>query len=189
MATDIEGELKRLLLAAQRGDKAAYSAFLTLLAPRLRAFVRGRLMRSGQAGAEVEDVVQEALIAIHLAQHTYLPNSPVTAWVYAITRYKVIDHLRARGRETPSAPIEAAEEVLAREDHGASDTALDLDRALATLPPPMRALVEAVKLEGLSVAEVAARTQMSESAVKVAIHRALKRLSRRFAGPPAMTNP
>jgi RNA polymerase sigma-70 factor (ECF subfamily) len=181
MSSDLEAELKPLLVRAQAGDQAAYRAFLTRLAPRLRAFLRGRLGSSGRDSGDVEDILQETLLAIHVARHTYAAESPVTAWVYAIARYKMIDLLRARGRQGPVVPLEAADEVLAREDHTASDTALDLTRALATLPPRTRRLVEALKIEGLSVAEVASRSQMSESAVKVAVHRALKLLARRFA--------
>lgn len=188
MAGDIESELRPLLVAAQAGDRSAYRAFLDKVTPRLRAFVRGRLARSG--GAEIEDIVQETLLAIHLSQHTYSGASPVTAWVHAIARYKVIDHLRASGRAGTSVPIEAAEEAaFAAEDHAATETALDLDRALATLPPRMRSLIEAVKLEGLSVAEVAERNRMSESAVKVTVHRALKRLMQRFAAGRGITQP
>src|SRR5438093_1156352 len=94
MAT-AEAELKRLMLAGLDGDAAAHRNLLHQLGGHLRAYYRRRLERIGQGTTAAEDLVQEALLAIHIQRHTYDPSEPFTPWVYAIARYKLIDYLRA----------------------------------------------------------------------------------------------
>jgi RNA polymerase sigma-70 factor (ECF subfamily) len=126
--------------------------------------------------ADAEDLVQETLIAIHTRRATYDTALPFTAWLHAIARYKLIDHFRRAGvRRT--LPLEDAETVVAGEETESAGARRDVEKLLATLPPARRELVRQVKIEGLSTAEAAQRTGMSESAVKVGIHRALKALS------------
>ncbi len=93
MAT-IEAELKGLMVAGLDGDATAHRTLLDKLSRRLRAFYKTRLERIGRGAAEAEDLVQEALLAIHIQRHTYDPTEPLTPWIYAIARYKLIDHLR-----------------------------------------------------------------------------------------------
>jgi len=166
--------MRALLLRAFDGDDAAYHAFLARLSAHLRAFVRRRLAR---APDEVEDVVQEVLLAVHNQRHTYLPAQPLSAWVHAIARYKLVDLLRRRGRRDPL--LHSPDDVpalLAAEDREACDARRDLAKLLDSLPPRQRMPIVCTKLEGLSVAEAARRLEMSESAVKVAVHRGLKAL-------------
>jgi RNA polymerase sigma-70 factor (ECF subfamily) len=96
MAT-IEAELKSLMVAGLAGDAAAHRILLDRLSRRLRAYYKGRLARIGRSATEAEDLVQEALLAIHIQRHTYDPGEPLTPWVQAIARYKLIDHLRRTG--------------------------------------------------------------------------------------------
>ncbi len=116
-------------------------------------------------------------MAIHTRRHTYDPAEPLTPWVYAIARYKLVDHLRRTRRSKADVPIEDAEDVMAQDDHVGTESAYDLTRLMATLPDKMRRAIQSVKLDGLSVAEAAARCGMSESAVKVSVHRGLKALA------------
>ena len=97
-------------------------------------------------------------------------------WVHAIARYKLIDHLRQTKASMKDIPIEDAEDILAQDDHVGSESAYDLNRLLGELPEKMRRTIQMVKVEGLSVAEAASRCGMSESAVKVSVHRGLKAL-------------
>ena len=90
---DTECRLRELLVQSLYGDAAAYDQFLKALSAHLRAYFRERLF---QRSDEVEDLVQETLLAVHNQRHTYRSNQPLTAWVHAIARYKLIDLLRAR---------------------------------------------------------------------------------------------
>jgi len=161
------------MLAASQGDGAAYRALLAALASHLRAYYARRLARS----ADAEDLVQETLIAIHVKRATYDPALPFTAWLHAIARYKLIDHFR-RSRLRRTLPLEDAASVVAEERTEAAEAARDVERLLAALPEARRNLIRHVKLEGLSTAEAAAKTGLSESAVKVGVHRGLKKLAR-----------
>ena len=82
------------MLAGLQGDAASYRLLLTQLSGHLRAYYKGRLARIGRGATEAEDLTQEALMAIHTRRHTYDPAEPLTPWVHAIARYKLIDHLR-----------------------------------------------------------------------------------------------
>ena len=170
-----EDQLRTLLLGALRGEGAAYHEFLYRLAGLLRAYLGRRLTRLPD---DVEDLVQETLLAVHNQRHTYDPALPVTAWVNAIARYKLVDFLRRRaGREALNDPIEDDDEFVAASDEEPRAARRDLDKLLAQLPDRHRLPIVFVKIEGRSVAETAKATGMSESAVKVGIHRGLKSLA------------
>src|SRR5947199_2515326 len=154
MAT-AEAELKRLMLAGLDGDAAAHRNLLHQLGGHLRAYYRRRLERIGQGSTAAEDLVQEALLAIHVQRHTYDPSEPFTPWVYAIARYKLIDYLRATRSQLADVPMEAAGELLAHDDHADAESAYDLRRLLEQLPDKMREAIQCVKIEGLSVVEAA----------------------------------
>ncbi len=168
-----ETRLKALMVAAMAGDAAAYRTLLAALTPHLRAYYARRL----QQRADAEDLVQETLIAIHTRRASFDPSQPFTVWLHAIARYKLIDHFRRSGiRRT--LPLEDAAGAMAEEDASAAEAARDVEQLLAKLPEAKRALIRQVKIDGLSTAEAAAKTGMSESAVKVGVHRALKALAR-----------
>ena len=175
-----EARLRDLLLLGLNGDGAAYHRFLKALSAHLRAYFRKRLF---QRPDEVEDLVQETLLAVHIQRQTYRHDQPLTAWVHAIARYKLVDWLRANAtRNAVTDPLDDELDVFAASDTEASDAKRDLDRLLATLPEKHRLPIAHVKLDGLSVAEAAQRTGMSESAVKVGVHRGLKALAARIRG-------
>lgn len=174
---DIEAELRTLFLRGLDGEHAAYQAFLQKLSAHLRAFLRRRLFGWPD---EVEDLVQECLLAMHNKRHTYERDQPLTAWVHAIARYKLIDLLRSKaGREALHDPLDDDLAVFAESSTDVSDARRDLTGLLETLPDRQRLPIEHVKLEGMSVTETAALLSMSESAVKVGIHRGLKALGKR----------
>jgi RNA polymerase sigma-70 factor (ECF subfamily) len=176
-----EARLHDLLVAAQRGDSAAYAGFLRELSPLLRGFYRRRLFNLQD---DIEDLVQETLLAVHNKRHTYDPGQPVTAWLHAIARYKLIDLLRARaGREALHEPLdEDGEALLADPAPQADEARRDLGVLLGQLPDKQRLPIEYVKLQGLSVREAAARTGLSESAVKIGVFRGLKVLAAKIRG-------
>lgn len=170
-----EDQLKDLLVRGLSGDGAAYSAFLRELSAFLRGYLRSRLAR---APDEVEDLVQETLLAVHNQRHTFDAAQPLTAWAHAIARYKLVDYYRRRShREAVSEPLEDEAAFLAVSDTEAHEAKRDVASLLARLPDRHRLPILHVKIEGLSVAETAKLTGMSESAVKIGVHRGLKALA------------
>jgi len=174
-----EARLKEWMLASLAGDGAAYRMLLSALTRHLRAYYARRLTHK----ADAEDLVQETLIAIHTKRASYDPALPFTAWLHAIARYKLIDHFRKAGvRRT--LPLEDAASVMADGDSEAAEAARDVEQLLAKLPENRRALIRHVKLDGLSTAEAAAKTGLTESAVKVGVHRSLRKLAQIVRGRP-----
>ena len=131
----------------------------------------------GRSSTDAEDLVQETLIAIHTRRHTFDRSQPITPWLCAVARYRLVDYLRRTKTSAANAPIEEAQEVLADDDPSAVESRLDLQKLLARLSPKVRQAIQYVKLDGLSVREAAARSGMSQSAIKVSVHRGLKALS------------
>lgn len=176
-----EAELKALMRASLAGDASAHRTLLNRLSAHLRSYYKSRLARIGRTATEAEDLMQEALMAIHTRRHTYDPAEALTPWVYAIARYKLIDHLRRTRSLMTDLPLEDAEEIIAQDDYVATESANDLTKLLSELPDKMRRAIQAVKLDGLSVAEAASQCGMSEAAVKVNVHRGLKALTASIA--------
>ncbi len=173
-----EARLKVLMLASLAGDAKAYRLLLGAVGDGLRLYFRRRL--AADLVADAEDLVQETLIAMHTRRQTYDATQPLTAWVHAIARYKLIDLYRRRHiRQT--VPLDDAGPLFADDQTGASLARLDLDRMLASLPASTRRLIERTKLEGMSSAEAGAGEGLTETAAKVRVHRGLHALSDRFA--------
>ena len=172
---DGEQRLRGLLLKGLAGDALAYREFLKGLSAHLRAYFRRRL---SSLPDEIEDLVQDTLLAIHNQRQTYREDLPVTAWAHAIARYKLIDLFRSRaGRENLHDPLDDDLEVFASSDTDAVDARRDVASLLEQLPDNQRLPLIHTKLEGLSVAEAAQASGMSQSAIKVGVHRGLKALA------------
>jgi RNA polymerase sigma factor (sigma-70 family) len=172
-----EDLLRDLMVDGLDGDAAAHAALLRLLVPLLRSFYRRRVRG---ADDDIEDLVQETLIAVHTRRSTYDRNRAFTAWMFAIARYKLIDHIRRTRRLRP---IDGLEETLVANDFEDGVTArLDIDQLLAQLPPKQARMIRATRIEGLSVAEAAQNGGIGESDVKVSVHRGLKALMSRMNG-------
>jgi RNA polymerase sigma-70 factor (ECF subfamily) len=174
----IEERLRSLMLPSLAGDAAAYRIFLDELSAHLRSYLRRRL-----AGLpdEVEDLLQELLFAVHNKRHTYDPKQPLTAWVQAIARYKLVDLLRRRSRgDMLTDPLDEDDQVFATTANDAAEAQYDVTKLLRGLPDRQRLPIIYVKIEGASVTDTAVRTGMSESAVKVGIHRGLRALAERI---------
>ncbi|RQH06476.1 sigma-70 family RNA polymerase sigma factor [Paraburkholderia dinghuensis] len=173
-----EERLKALFVRGLNGDANAYHAFLADLSAHLRGFLRKRLYALQD---DVEDLVQEILLAVHNGRATWRPDEPLTAWVHAIARYKLADFFRARSRrEALQTPLDEELEIFATSDTEAADASRDLGKLLEQLPDRQRLPIVHVKLQGLSVTETAKLTGLSESAVKVGVHRGLKALAMKF---------
>jgi RNA polymerase sigma-70 factor (ECF subfamily) len=173
MAKQID-EWEKYLLAANAGDAVAYALFLQTVTPVLRGIVRAKASGLGEAGCE--DVLQEILLAVHIKRHTWVSTAPVRPWLYAIARYKVIDALRARGRKI-ELPIDDFADVLAIDAGPDPTEAVDMAKMIGMLDKRSAMIIRKIGLEGVSVAQTGAALKMSEGAVRVALHRALKTLA------------
>lgn len=171
-----EERLRPLWSRARDGDEAAYRAALSLIAVRLRAYYRPRM--AGMPD-DVEDMVQETLLAIHLKRATHDPALPVSNWLHAVARYRLTDLYRRRGRRAEVALDEDMGHFEAPEDAGsvAAVTARrDLSSLLATLPEGQRRAIELVKVQGYSTEEAAVQMGITVTSLKVRVHRGLQRL-------------
>ena len=170
--------LELQLVKGLNGDYLAYHAFLSLLSTHLRAFLSRQL---SWAPGEVEDVLQECLLAIHNKRYSFDRRQPLDAWVNSIARYKLIDFIRRSDGHEPHVRVKGVEGSVFEAFESVSldtvDAKVDIRRLLDLLPPAQRLPIVHTKLNGLSVAEVAQATGMSESAIKVGVHRGLKALA------------
>jgi RNA polymerase sigma-70 factor (ECF subfamily) len=170
-----EKELASLLRAAIAGDERAYGEFLRRAACLVRGFARRKV---GPGGIDPEDVVQETLLAIHTKRHTWRDDRPVMPWLYAIARHKLIDAFRRRGRRVEIEIGEIAETFAEPEPEAVGNR--EIGRVLDVLTPGQRSVVAAVSVDGNSIKETAERLGMSETAVRVAFHRGLMAIAKRF---------
>ena len=171
-----EDEWADALRAGLAGDAIAYRRFLQSVTPFLRAVAIRRCAQLGASRSDAEDVVQDVLLAIHLKRGTWDAKRPIGPWVATIVRNKVIDAFRRRGRHI-DVPIDDVIETL-----GAPETEQDPDRGtverlIARLKPAQRAVVMSISVEGVSIKQTAERLGMTEGAVRVTLHRALKALA------------
>jgi RNA polymerase sigma-70 factor (ECF subfamily) len=170
-----EPRLKALFVDGLAGNAPGYRQFLSELTPHLRAYLRKRIPHFHE---DVEDLVQEILLAVHNARHTFRPDEPLTAWVHAIARYKLMDFFRSHARrEALHEPLDDHEALFSESDDEPVAARRDLGKLLDHLPDKQRLSILHVKLQGLSVAETSRLTGLTESAVKVSIHRGLKALA------------
>ena len=180
---DLENQLHAQWLQAIEGDSRSYSQLLERIGSHLRSFFKRRL---SSRPFEVEDLVQETLLAIHQKRHTYLSNQPLTAWIFAIARYKFIDSVRAYSvRDALNDNLDDFEQDLwSEQDKNDQEARRDIAKLLTHLPANQRNAILQVKLNGLSIAEAAQALDQSESAVKVHIHRGIKTLSQQHQDKP-----
>lgn len=176
-----EREWAEWMRASLNGDAASYSRLLEQLAPALRVTVRGAASRFSLPLADVEDIVQETLLAVHLKRHTWKQTEPLAPWLRAIARNKLIDNLRRRGRGgRVDVPLDGILETLAAPEPETHLTPADADKLLAAINGRQREVVRAIAVEGLTATETAARLGVSEGAIRVALHRGLAAIAAAF---------
>ena len=150
-------------------------ALLEEIGRSVRAMARAAFARAKLGDADVEDAVQETLLAIHLKRHTWDPGQKLGPWVNAVARHKIIDAMRRRGARRVE-PIEDFEDVLAAPEADDPHTLSDAKKLMEALNPRQRDIVRSISLNGQSIGATASQLNMSEVAVRVALHRALKSL-------------
>lgn len=162
--------------SALAGDEAAYRQLLEALAAQLRTATRMRLARAGCGDLDVEDVVQETLLAIHLKRHTWRVADPIGPWIAAIGRNKLIDVLRRRGRRA-ELPLDEVLEATLEAECEEPGVSVDVGRVLSGLGDRQREIVRLVSIEGHSARAAAQQLGMTEGALRVALHRSLRALA------------
>jgi RNA polymerase sigma-70 factor (ECF subfamily) len=171
-----------LMARSQDGDKAAYRALLVGITPYLRALAR----RAGLPPDDCEDGVQDVLLTLHVIRHTYDPGRPFTPWLVGVARNRLADRLRRRARTwARETELTEAHETFAAVETNSVEEAEEARRlraAVAELPPGQREAIELLKLKEMSLKEASAQTGQSEAALKVAVHRAVKRLRGMLGG-------
>jgi RNA polymerase sigma factor (sigma-70 family) len=171
-----ENDWAAWMRAAMAGDGGAYRQFLVSVTPHVRAVARSRCRSLGAPESEVEDIVQEVLLTLHLKRGTWDRSRPIGPWVAAITRNRLIDILRRRGRHV-TVPIEDFVDSLSAEGPTPALSTRDTDSLLGRLKPQQREIVQSISLNGSSIRETADRLHITEGAVRVTLHRALKALA------------
>ncbi|MEQ1653933.1 MAG: sigma-70 family RNA polymerase sigma factor [Hyphomicrobium sp.] len=172
-------EWSDLMRMAIGGDDGAYKRLLSDLSRALRSTVRRGFSGISARPNEVEDVVQEVMLAIHLKRHTWDQSKPIGPWIMAIARNKMIDDLRRKGRRT-EVPIDGMLELLEAGGHEDAIHAHDVERVLTGLNGRNREIVQAITLDGHTALDVAKKLGMTEVAVRVALHRSLKALAETY---------
>ena len=172
----VDEKWAEMMRAAIAGDEAVYRRLLEEIGRSVRAMARGAFSRARVGDADVEDVVQETLLAIHLKRNTWDGGLRLAPWVGAIARHKIIDAMRRRGARRFQ-PIEDFETVLAAPEAEDPHARSDAERLIEQLAPRQRDIVRSISLEGQSIAATATRLSMTEGAVRVALHRSLKALA------------
>jgi RNA polymerase sigma-70 factor (ECF subfamily) len=170
---------RALIVKAQSGDSAAYRELLSALVP----VIRRAVVKSLPSPDSADDVVQEVLLSVHKALHTYDSNRPFTPWLMAIVSFRKTDFLRqhyaARGNKQVSLESVDIPDYLNSSD--SSMNCHDIENAINELPKKQRKVVELLKIKGFSTKEVSEQTGLSETAVKVTMHRALQKLKEKLA--------
>lgn len=168
---------------AQAGDRDAYRRLLEAITPYLRALVAQRIGNR----SDVEDTVQDILVTLHTVRHTYDPARPFGPWLVTIANRRIVDGLRRQGRfNAHETPLESEHETLWASQANLQEEAVDahmLREAVERLPTGQRDAIRMLKLEEMSLLEASAASGMSVAALKVATHRALKKLRSMIENP------
>lgn len=180
-SVDLETELRELFLSSMNGDEKSYALFLERIAGMLRSYLK-RSVHPGRVSQEqIEDLIQDVLLAVHQKRSTYRTDMPLMPWLFSITRYRLIDSYRAEGRK----PLIRAFDETFNVDDIADTSAVentsskaDLEVVMSCLSEKQKQVLHLAKVEELPLAEVGTRMNMSLSAVKVTIHRAMELLKR-----------
>jgi RNA polymerase sigma-70 factor (ECF subfamily) len=171
-----DGELETLMVRYQEGDFSAATSLIHRLSPRIHRFFAVQLV----SRAAADDLLQETWLRLHEVRHTYRPGEPVLPWLYAIARHIRVDHYRKSGRTSArEQSLDQTPEMPA--PRPASGATLSLEEMLAPLPESQREVVEMLKVDGMSLEEVARATSSSVGSVKQKAFRAYEKLRERLA--------
>ncbi len=160
------------------GDRQAYAELLRETARMLRPYLSARL----QSDAEIDDLMQEILLSIHKAKHTYDGKRPFKPWAYAIAKYRLQDHFRSYYSDRLRHAVDISEIDLLEPVTESGFNYESIRGEIEMLPEKQADILRMMHKEGYTAREVAQRLGMGESAVKVAAHRAYKALRKKLDG-------
>jgi RNA polymerase sigma-70 factor (ECF subfamily) len=164
-----DATLAQLMRLSQKGDRQAYSALLKASRTWLQRYFARKV-----APCQLDDLVQDTLLAVHRKLASYDPSRPFLPWLAAIARYRWVDHLRLAYRMEA---VELADDLPALDEQDGISARISLQGLFELLPPAQAQVIALVRIEGRTVAEASLRSGQSEPLVKVNIHRGLKKLS------------
>jgi RNA polymerase sigma-70 factor (ECF subfamily) len=174
--------LEDLMITAQTGDKKAYRQVFEQITPIIRSFIAKRINKP----EDIDEITQEILISVHKASQTYDPSRPFKAWLYAIIKFRLSDYLRSVYRKAEKGLDSFDEKEFEISSHDNSENAFDnkemLEKMLTKLTKKQQDIIRMTKIDGFSMKETAEKMKMSESAVKVSVHRALDKLKVGYEG-------
>ena len=173
-------DLEQLMAQYREADRAAATALIQLLSPPLYRFFATQM----GSRTDAEDMLQDVWLRIHRVRHTYRSGDPLLPWVYAIARRVRVDHFRKRHR---IALYETDVEVLPEPPEKRNDmnSLPSFDELVAPLPESQREVLTMLKVNGLSIEEIARATSSTTGAVKQKVHRAYERLRNSLQQAPA----
>jgi len=174
--TEDEARWSALMASAQQGNEHDYRQLLREVGDAVKGYITLRI----GVHETIEDCVQEVLIAVHQARHTYDPQRKFRPWLFAIARHKVIDSLRRRGARSKQEARHSHEHAISTTSDSMEDS-VSSGLLIQSLPAPHREAITLTKIVGLSTAEAASRLKISESALKVRVHRGISRLRKLLA--------
>ena len=166
-----DAALESLFEGYQRADAQATAELIQRLSPELLRF----FLAQENTRAEAEDLLQTSWLRIHKARHTYRGGAPVLPWVFAIAKHVRVDgyrkHRRIRQFEiaTDSFP----------ENSSIPPSRAELptfEALIADLPDSQREVLTMLKVNGLSLEEIAQATSSTVGAVKMKASRAYAKL-------------
>jgi len=172
-----DGNLETLMAAYQSGDFGAATALIEQLSPLLHRFFVSQLASRKDA----DDLLQETWLLIHKVRHTYRTGQPVTPWFYGIARHVRVNHYRKTSRVAlHEEQVETPSDLPAPTPETRGTTA-EMAELLAPLPESQREVILMLKVEGMSLDEVARATSSTVGSVKQKAHRGYERLRERLA--------
>ena len=170
--------IEQLMLRYQQADAAATTTLIEQISPQLYRFFAAQLGNADDAS----DMLQEAWLRIHRVRHTYRPGEPLLPWVYAIARCVRVDSYRKRRRiASREIGVKSFPEPAVGGDE--STGVPPFDELIAALPRSQREVLTMLKVNGLSLEEVARATSSSVGSVKQKAHRAYERLREMLQSP------
>jgi RNA polymerase sigma-70 factor (ECF subfamily) len=182
MASSKEQQLKLWMMESLKGDQRSYRLLLEESARMLSEYFRTRIYRQDL----IEDLIQDTLLSIHRARSTYNPSLPYTNWMYSIAYRRYIDYVRKQSRiDRMELSGETILPLIANQEKENPEDTIDREavlRAIKDLPERQKEIVRMLKIDGLSVKEAASILDMSETALKVAAHRAYKKIRAKLSG-------
>jgi RNA polymerase sigma-70 factor (ECF subfamily) len=171
--------LEELMHLAQKGDKQSYEKLLN----QVNSILKGYLINKVSGSNDVEDILQEILISLHNARHTYDKSRPFKPWLFSIAKFRLYDYFRKtyRKNENESEYLEEISNEFNANVTETDDEYEELYEAMNELPDKQKKIIELMKVEGYTAKEVAEKLNMSESAVKTSAHRTYKTLKQKMA--------